>query len=63
MGIIGFPTAFQHDTTKIHYGAKPFLKANSNNFMILQDTFEIYTANVLSAEFTDECLQIKSKDN
>ena len=24
---------------------------------------KIYTANVLSAEFTDECLQTKSKDN
>ena len=33
----------------------------------LNDTEEIgyvkYTANVLSAEFTDECLRTKSKDN
>ena len=27
------------------------------------DFYELHTANVLSAEITDECLQTKSKDN
>ena len=27
------------------------------------DLWKNYTANVLSAEFTDECLRTKSKDN
>ena len=31
--------------------------------MTLQNWFFSYTANVLSAEITDKCLQTKSKDN